>query len=70
VEIVYLLVPVTLILVTIGVVVFSWAVKSGQYDDLDMIPEDAKTEAQKKAARPSKTAPEQSGQDKTNDNGQ
>lgn len=58
-EIVYLLVPVTLILVAVGVVVFSWAVKSGQYDDLegpahhilydddeDMIPNDAKTEQQ------------------------
>ena len=59
-EIVYILVPVTLILVAVGVVVFSWAVKSGQYDDLegpahrilydddhDMIPDDAKTKQQK-----------------------
>ncbi|BES71072.1 cbb3-type cytochrome oxidase assembly protein CcoS [Marinobacter nanhaiticus D15-8W] len=59
-EIVYLLVPITLILVAVGVAVFSWAVKSGQYDDLegpahrilydddqDMIPDDAKTERQK-----------------------
>lgn len=59
-EIVYLLVPVTLILVAVGIAVFSWAVKSGQYDDLegpahrilydddqDMIPDDAKTERQK-----------------------
>ncbi|MGP4842670.1 cbb3-type cytochrome oxidase assembly protein CcoS [Marinobacter sp. 1Y8] len=82
-EIVYLLVPVTLILVAIGVVVFSWAVKSGQYDDLegpahrilydddrDMIPDDAKTEAQKKAARPSQSISDQTGQDKTNSDGQ
>lgn len=34
-EIVYLLVPLTLLLVTIGIGIFSWAVKSGQYDDLD-----------------------------------
>ncbi|WP_148863078.1 cbb3-type cytochrome oxidase assembly protein CcoS [Marinobacter fonticola] len=58
-EIVYLLVPVTLILVALGIAIFSWAVKNGQYDDLegpahrilydddqDMIPDDAKTEQQ------------------------
>lgn len=61
-EIVYLLVPVTLILVAAGIAVFSWAVKSGQYDDLEgpahrilydddqyMIPDDAKTDRQKSA---------------------
>jgi len=55
VNILLILIPITLILVTIGVLVFNWAVKSGQYDDLegpahrilydddrDMIPEDAK----------------------------
>lgn len=60
-EIVYFLVPLTLLLVAVGVAIFSWAVKSGQYDDLegpahrilydddaDMIPDDAKTEQQKK----------------------
>lgn len=54
-NILLILIPITLILVTIGVLVFNWAVKSGQYDDLegpahrilydddrDMIPEDAK----------------------------
>lgn len=54
-EIVLILVPVTLILVACGIFLFSWAVKSGQYDDLegpahrilydddrDMIPEDAR----------------------------
>lgn len=63
-EIVYLLVPITLILVAVGIVVFSWAVKSGQYDDLegpahrilyeddkDMIPDDAKTEQQAEDSR-------------------
>ncbi|MEQ5833403.1 cbb3-type cytochrome oxidase assembly protein CcoS [Marinobacter sp. NFXS9] len=56
-EIVYLLVPVTLLLVGVGVAIFAWAVKSGQYDDLegpahrilydddqDMIPEDARVD--------------------------
>jgi cbb3-type cytochrome oxidase maturation protein len=51
------LVPVMLILVTLGIVLFSWAVKNGQYDDLegpahrilydddkDMIPDDARTD--------------------------
>jgi len=55
VEIVMLLVPVMLILVAIGIFLFSWAVKNGQYDDLegpahrilydddkDMIPEEAR----------------------------
>ncbi len=54
-DILLILIPITLILVTVGVVVFNWAVKSGQYDDLegpahrilydddrDMIPDDAK----------------------------
>lgn len=81
-EIVFLLVPVTLILVAIGITVFSWAVKSGQYDDLegpahrilydddrDMIPDDAKTEAQKQASQQSKRTPDQSGQDQANSNG-
>jgi cbb3-type cytochrome oxidase maturation protein len=55
VNILLILIPITLILVTLGVLVFNWAVKSGQYDDLegpahrilydddrDMIPDDAK----------------------------
>ena len=62
-EIVLILVPVTLVLVALGVLLFSWAVKNGQYDDLDgpahrilydddkdMIPTDARqdlTEAEK-----------------------
>lgn len=54
-EIVILLVPVMLILVAMGIFLFSWAVKNGQYDDLegpahrilydddkDMIPEEAR----------------------------
>jgi cbb3-type cytochrome oxidase maturation protein len=55
VQIVMILVPVMLILVALGILLFSWAVKNGQYDDLDgpahrilydddkdMIPDDAK----------------------------
>jgi len=57
VQIVMFLVPVMLILVALGIVLFSWAVKNGQYDDLegpahrilydddkDMIPDDARTD--------------------------
>ncbi|WP_165854958.1 cbb3-type cytochrome oxidase assembly protein CcoS [Marinobacter sp. JSM 1782161] len=68
-EIVYLLVPVTLMLVGLGIAVFCWAVKSGQYDDLegpahrilydddaDMIPDDAKTDEQKTQDRRSHPA--------------
>ncbi|GAB1264999.1 cbb3-type cytochrome oxidase assembly protein CcoS [Aurantivibrio infirmus] len=31
----YLLIPIVLIVVTIGVALFFWAVKSGQYEDLE-----------------------------------
>ncbi|HET8849329.1 MAG TPA: cbb3-type cytochrome oxidase assembly protein CcoS [Marinobacter sp.] len=34
-QIVMVLVPLMLILVAVGMVLFSWAVKNGQYDDLD-----------------------------------
>jgi cbb3-type cytochrome oxidase maturation protein len=35
VQIVMILVPLMLILVALGVLLFSWAVKNGQYDDMD-----------------------------------
>jgi cbb3-type cytochrome oxidase maturation protein len=35
VEIVYFLIPVSLIIVALAVGVFFWAVRSGQYDDLE-----------------------------------
>ncbi|WP_342632320.1 cbb3-type cytochrome oxidase assembly protein CcoS [Marinobacter alkaliphilus] len=54
-QIVMFLVPLMLVLVALGVVLFSWAVKNGQYDDLegpahrilydddkDMIPDEAR----------------------------
>lgn len=34
-EIVFFLVPLVLFIVALGVLLFSWAVKSGQYDDLE-----------------------------------
>ncbi|HCW89879.1 MAG TPA: cbb3-type cytochrome oxidase assembly protein CcoS [Marinobacter sp.] len=62
-KIVMVLVPLMLILVAIGIALFSWAVRNGQYDDLDgpahrilydddedRIPAEAR---QKKPARPS-----------------
>ena len=74
-KIVLVLVPLMLILVALGLLLFSWAVKNGQYDDLDgpahrilydddddMIPDDAKTDQQKTAeakAEPAKGDSEQ-----------
>ncbi|MEP1216271.1 MAG: cbb3-type cytochrome oxidase assembly protein CcoS [Marinobacter sp.] len=63
-KIVMILVPVMLVLVALGIVLFSWAVKNGQYDDLDgpahrilydddkdKIPDDAKQPQQQTATR-------------------
>ncbi|MDX1554019.1 MULTISPECIES: cbb3-type cytochrome oxidase assembly protein CcoS [Marinobacter] len=63
-KIVMILVPVMLVLVALGIVLFSWAVKNGQYDDLDgpahrilydddkdKIPDDAKQPQQQTASR-------------------
>ncbi len=60
VNILLILIPISLLLVTAGVFLFNWAVKSGQYDDLDgpahrilydddkdMIPEDARQPAKR-----------------------
>lgn len=56
-QIVMILVPLVLIVVALGILLFSWAVKNGQYDDLegpahrilydddkDMIPDEARTD--------------------------
>ncbi len=79
-KIVMILVPVMLILVALGIVLFSWAVKSGQYDDLDgpahrilydddkdMIPDDAKPEntARKEQASTNEAGDNEPGEDKT-----
>ncbi|MFB2704365.1 cbb3-type cytochrome oxidase assembly protein CcoS [Marinobacter shengliensis] len=63
------LVPLMLVLVALGVVLFSWAVKNGQYDDLegpahrilydddkDMIPDEARQDK----VRPDENDPEPS----------
>lgn len=34
-EILYILIPISIILVALAIVIFGWAVKNGQYDDLD-----------------------------------
>ena len=62
-EVLYVLVPLSLMLVSIGVLIFIWAVKSGQFDDLegpahhilydddaDMIPEESRTKEQQAIA--------------------
>lgn len=66
-----LLVPLMLVLVTIGIFLFSWAVKSGQYDDLegpahrilydddeDMIPAEARVDKQQQTETPPDGDPE------------
>lgn len=62
-EVLYVLVPLSLMLVSIGILIFIWAVKSGQFDDLegpahhilydddaDMIPEESRTKEQQAIA--------------------
>lgn len=34
-EILYVLIPLSIILVALAIVIFGWAVKNGQYDDLE-----------------------------------
>ena len=34
-DILYLLIPLSLIIVTVAVLIFFWAVKSGQFEDLE-----------------------------------
>jgi len=34
-EILYILIPVSMILVTVAIILFGWAIKNGQYDDLE-----------------------------------
>jgi cbb3-type cytochrome oxidase maturation protein len=80
VEIVVVLVPIMLMLVTGGIVLFNWAVKNGQYDDLegpahrilydddkDLIPEDAITglEKTRRSASDAKDEPKTNTETKT-----
>lgn len=75
-KIVFVLVPLMLILVAFGLVLFSWAVKNGQYDDLDgpahrilydddedMIPDEARTDKKQTASRESTTESNDSSSD-------
>lgn len=34
-DIVYVLVPLSILLISIAILIFNWAVKNGQFDDLD-----------------------------------
>ena len=34
-EILYLLIPLSIILITVALAIFRWAVRNGQYDDLE-----------------------------------
>lgn len=76
-QIVMFLVPLMLMLVALGIVLFAWSVKNGQYDDLegpahrilydddkDMIPDDARTD---KPAAEEPTSEQTSGVSDTTD---
>lgn len=60
-EILHLMVPIAVLLVIIAIVIFFWAVRSGQFDDLErqgyniLLDEDDPKETQKKAT-PKKAA--------------
>jgi len=34
-EVLYLLIPISIIVIALAIALFTWAVKSGQYDDLE-----------------------------------
>tara|TARA_R110002167_G_scaffold245723_3_gene451106 strand:+ start:724 stop:933 length:210 start_codon:yes stop_codon:yes gene_type:complete len=34
-EVLFVLIPISLILITLAIAIFGWAVKNGQYDDLE-----------------------------------
>lgn len=63
-SIIYVLIPIALIFVTIAILVFFWAVKSNQYDDLDregvniLFDEDIKKVNKPVTTSPEKTEPE------------
>lgn len=71
-KIVLLLIPLTLMLVTLGILLFVWAVRNGQYDDLegpahrilydddkDMIPDDARQDSEQTTADTDTKSPNQ-----------
>ena len=61
-EILHLMVPIAVLLVIIAIVIFFWAVRSGQFDDLErqgyniLLDEDDPKETQKKTTK-KETAP-------------
>lgn len=70
-QVVMFLVPVMLMLVAVGIGLFTWSVKNGQYDDLegpahrilydddkDMIPDDARTADDGEATHPDEDKPQ------------
>ncbi len=71
-QVLYVLVPLSVMLVAIGVVFFIWAAKSGQFDDLegpahrilydedeDMIPKDARVDEDDKQKEADTSTPQQ-----------
>lgn len=81
-SILYLLIPLSLVLLSLAVAVFFWAVKSGQFDDLegpahrilfddddnDLTPEQRRQKAETETAnRGSAQAPADGGNDSQND---
>lgn len=56
-ESLYLLIPLSLVVLAVAVAIFFWAVKSGQYDDVDREGERIlfDDDLDKKTARPAKT---------------
>lgn len=80
-EIVLILIPVSLILIALGIFLFSWAVKNGQYDDLegpahrilydddkDLIPREARQDLPaRKEPKPSQTSRQQDGDSEPSD---
>lgn len=70
-DIIYLLIPIAIVLVTFGTWAFFWSVNSGQFDDLDspahrilydddedMIPEDARVKKEPPSSESNSTKPD------------
>ncbi|MDX5299362.1 MAG: cbb3-type cytochrome oxidase assembly protein CcoS [Gammaproteobacteria bacterium] len=61
-EILYALIPLSIVLISVAIYIFTWAVKSGQFDDLEgpahsilFDDADTSTHAQKKQSSPAAT---------------
>ncbi|WP_372987871.1 cbb3-type cytochrome oxidase assembly protein CcoS [Marinobacter sp.] len=77
-QIVMVLVPLMLILVAVGIALFAWAVKNGQYDDVegpahrilydddkDMIPREARTDKSEQEEEKTEQSTEEQDRDNT-----